>query len=217
MRTDTAFPPVETRTEAPAETSAEVTGEVAPGDGSAEAVSASAGPSADRIRRREAVALGVLAVLGWSGALWVSSHLHVDPTLSRVALFAHMASLVAGLGAALTIDYLALLWVLGRRTLREVLTLSRGTSVLVWVGLVGLMASGALLSPDLSSGLTQVKLGLVLVVALNGAFSGVVQHHLEGAWPHPSRALMAVGIGTALVSQAGWWGAAVVGFLNSQC
>jgi hypothetical protein len=173
--------------------------------------------SAYRIRRREALGLALLAVVGWSAALWVSAHLHVDPTLDRVALFAHMASLVAGLGAALTIDYLALLWLLGRRTLREVLLLSRGTSALVWTGLVGLMASGALLSPDLSSGLTRVKLALVLMVALNGAYASLVQHRLEGAGSHPPRSLMARGVLTAFVSQAGWWGAAVVGFLNSQC
>jgi hypothetical protein len=174
------------------------------------------GPSADRIRRREALALGLLAVVGWAATLWVSSHLHVDLTLHRAALFAHMASLVAGLGAALTVDYLALLWLLGRRTLREVLTMSRGVSLLVWTGLVGLMGSGALLSPDLSSGLTRVKLGLVLLVALNGAYASVVTHRLAGAGD-PPRSLLAQGVLTAVVSQVGWWGAAVVGFLNAQC
>jgi hypothetical protein len=73
------------------------------------------------------------------------------------------------------------------------------------------------LSPDLDNGLTRLKLALVLVVALNGAFTGVVQHRLEETGGRASPALLGVGVATAMVSQVGWWGAAVVGFLNSQC
>jgi len=168
-------------------------------------------------RTREAIGLGLLAVAAWSAALWASAHLQADPSLYRAALFVHLASLVAGLGGALTIDYFALQWVLGRRTLREVLTVSGGTSVLVWTGLAGLVGSGALLSPDLGNGLTQLKLGLVLTVALNGAFARVVQHRLEDAGERASSSLLGVGVASALVSQVGWWGAAMVGFLNAQC
>jgi hypothetical protein len=178
----------------------------------------SAGPAvAPDTRTREAIGLGLVALAGWSAALWVSVHVQADPLLYRAALFVHLASLVAGLGSALTIDYLALLWLLGRRTLREVLTVSRGTALLVWTGLAGLVGSGALLSPDLDNGLTRLKLALVLVVALNGAFTGVVQHRLEETGGRASPALLGVGVATAMVSQVGWWGAAVVGFLNSQC
>lgn len=170
-----------------------------------------------RPRTREAIGLGVVALAGWSAALWVSAHVQADPMLSRAALFVHLASLVAGLGAALTIDFHALQWLLGRRTLREVLLVSRGTTLLVWTGLAGLVGSGALLSPDLGNGLTQLKLTLVLVVALNGAFTGVVQHRLEESGERASPALLCLGVVVALVSQLGWWGSAVVGFLNSQC
>lgn len=168
-------------------------------------------------RTREAVGLGLVALACWSASLWVSMHVQADPSLYRAALFAHLASLVAGLGAALTVDYFALLWLLGRRTLREVLTVSGGTSPLVWTGLAGLVGSGALLSPDLGSGLTWLKLALVLVVALNGAFAGVVQQRLEEAGARASSTLLGLGVASAMVSQVGWWGAAVVGFLNSQC
>jgi len=166
---------------------------------------------------REAVGLGAVALVAWCAALWVSVHVQSDPTLYRAALFVHLASLVAGLGAALTIDYFALQWLLGRGTLREVLTVSGGTSLLVWTGLTGLVGSGTLLSPDLGDGLTQVKLALVLVVALNGAFARVVQHRLEDAGDRASVGLLGIGVATAMVSQAGWWGAALVGFLNAQC
>jgi hypothetical protein len=90
-----------------------------------------------------------------------------------------MASLIAGLGAVLTVDFFALQWLLGRRTLRDVVAVSGGVPLLIWGGLLGLMASGAFLSPDLSSGLTRAKLALVLVVALNGAFPSLVQPRLR--------------------------------------
>lgn len=173
--------------------------------------------AATHTRTREAAALALAALAAWSAALWVSTHVQVDPSLYRAALFVHLASLVAGLGAALTVDYFALQWVLGRTSLREVLTVSGGASPLVWTGLAGLVGSGALLSPDLGNGLTQLKLALVLVVALNGAFARVVQHRLEEAGHRASTRLLGVGVACATVSQVGWWGAAMVGFLNAQC
>jgi hypothetical protein len=99
--------------------------------------------TATNTRTREAVGLGAVALVAWCAALWVSVHVQSDPALYRAALFVHLASLVAGFGAALTIDYFALQWLLGRRTLREVLTVSGGTSLLVWTGLTGLVGSGA--------------------------------------------------------------------------
>ena len=173
--------------------------------------------AATHTRTREAVGLALVALAAWSAALWVSVHVQADPSLYRAALFVHLASLVAGLGAALTVDYFALQWVLGRKSLREVLTVSAGASPLVWAGLAGLVGSGALLSPDLGNGLTQLKLALVLVVALNGAFARVVQHRLEGAGHRASAGLLGMGVACATVSQVGWWGAAMVGFLNAQC
>lgn len=176
----------------------------------------SAVPAGSR-KRREATAAALLAAVGWAAALWLSTHVHADPTPAQVALFAHLASLVAGLGGVLAVDYLAVLWLLGRRTLRQVLTLSTGISGLVWAGLIGLIASGALLAPDLSSPLTQLKLALVMLVALNGAAAIIVQHRLTQASPHPPRPLMLQAVATTTLSQTGWWGAAIVGFLNTQC
>lgn len=161
--------------------------------------------------------LALLAASGLATSIWVSTYVHVvDPAWHDVVLFAHMASLVAGLGSVLAIDFLGLQWVLGRRSLQSVLTISAAASPLVWVGFAGLVATGSLLSPDLSSEMTRTKLVLVLLVALNGAFAGVMQDRLESAAAHPSRRLLAQGALTALVSQVAWWGATLVGFLNSQ-
>ncbi|ALO06054.1 hypothetical protein AQF52_0456 [Streptomyces venezuelae] len=46
---------------------------------------------------------GVVTV--WASCTWMSLHLHADPLLHKVALFAHLASLILGFGAVLAIDY----------------------------------------------------------------------------------------------------------------
>jgi hypothetical protein len=79
----------------------------------------------------------------------------------------------------LALDWWGLQWLLRRRTLPEVAHLSGGTHQLVWIGLGGLVLSGVLLSPDVDSPLTQLKLGLVLVVALNGVQAHALQRRLK--------------------------------------
>jgi hypothetical protein len=74
-----------------------------------------------------------------------------------------------------------------------------------------------LLNPDTSAPLTVLKLVAVLVVALNGLSAAKVQRRLlalEGRTP--PRRLLLTAVLVATVSQAGWWTATVVGFLNAQ-
>ncbi len=168
--------------------------------------------------RRTRVAGAVAAVcLLWGSSAWTAGHLHTDPTLHTVALFGHLAALVVGFGAVLAIDYYGLLWVLGRRSLREVVDFTSPLHVPVWGGLLGLTLSGALLEPHLDAGLTQLKLLLVLVIALNGVYATTLHRRLAayGERRPPAR-LLVRGAASALISQVGWWGAVVIGFYNTQ-
>ncbi|MFF4545656.1 hypothetical protein [Streptomyces sp. NPDC001435] len=163
-------------------------------------------------------AAGVAVCLGLTACAWISLHLRVDATLHSVALFVHLASLVLGFGAVLSADYSALLWLTGRCTLREALSSAHRLHVPIWTGLAGLVVSGAMLQPDLASSVTRVKLGLVLALTLNGLQAGLLTRRMarqrEGAPLAPR--VLARGTMTALVSQACWWGAVVIGFRNSQ-
>ncbi|GGQ27325.1 hypothetical protein GCM10010215_59520 [Streptomyces virginiae] len=162
-----------------------------------------------------AASLAVCAV--WAATTWIALHLRADVTLHTVALFVHLASLVLGLGAVLAIDYYGALWLTGRKTLREVLDFTAPLHVPVWAGLGGLLFSGAFLHPDLSSPLTCVKLGLVLLLSLNGVQASALHQRLAAVDGGPvSRRLMIRGAVTASVSQAAWWGAVAIGFLNSR-
>jgi hypothetical protein len=137
------------------------------------------------------------------------------PTLHRAALFVHLASLIVGFGAVITVDWFALMWLLRRCQFRQVLTVAHQVHLLIWLGLAGLSASGGLLRPDLDSTPTRIKLLLVLLIALNGVQATVVNRKVAEFTGRLPRLLLARSVLVALVSQAGWWGAIVIGFLSS--
>ncbi|MER8047566.1 hypothetical protein [Streptomyces sp. NPDC094032] len=163
-------------------------------------------------------ALGVLATAALAASLWTAGHVRADLTLLTTARFLHVASLVVGLGAVLAVDWFAVLWLTGRRPLAGVLDTACALQTPIWAGLGGLTVTGLFLRPDLGSPLTLVKLGLVLAVTLNGLYAHRLGQLLERFRTHggvPRRLLVRSGV-AATVSQAGWWGATFIGFLNSQ-
>ncbi|MEV6872958.1 hypothetical protein [Amycolatopsis sp. NPDC051128] len=148
-------------------------------------------------------------------AIWLSARLHPSPAWHAVALFAHLASLVLGLGAVLVADYFFALWVLRRTTFAEAVRSTSRLHLPVWAGLTGLVGSGALLEPDLGSPATVVKLGLVLVLTVNGVHVVLLGKQMAFVEePVPARLLVRGGLATA-ISQFCWWGAVVIGFLNA--
>ncbi|MFI6764629.1 hypothetical protein [Streptomyces sp. NPDC050355] len=163
------------------------------------------------------ILLGVLCSAVLAALCWVAGHLHADPPLRTAARFVHLVALVVGLGSVLAVDWFALLWVLGRRRLADVLHTANTLQFPIWTGLTGLVVTGLFLRPDLASPLTQLKLGLVLAITLNGLYAHWLGQRLERYRDAeaPRRLLVRAGA-VATVSQLGWWGASLIGFLNSQ-
>ncbi|MEU4527378.1 hypothetical protein AB0F49_04025 [Micromonospora ureilytica] len=169
-----------------------------------------------RAAGRAAVVASVVSVgLGWLLAILVAPHVTLSPGARMVALFCHLTCLVVGFGAVLTVDWFSLRWLLRREPLGTVLTAARGAHLLIWLGLVGLLASGAVLGPDTSSGLVWVKLLAVLVVGINGLFLGRVRDRLVAVRGRPPWSALLPGVAAATISQIGWWTATVVGFWNA--
>jgi hypothetical protein len=160
--------------------------------------------------------LGVAVLMsgGLAAAIWVADHLHPDEVLCEAALFAHLASMVLGFGAVLAIDWVGLQWVLGLRPITDVVSTAGQVHAPIWIGLVGLVLSGILLGPDASNKLTQVKLGLVLLVTWNGLVATLLHRRFSRAGEPPPRLLLLLAALSAAISQAGWWGAMVIGFVN---
>ena len=164
------------------------------------------------------ICLGVLSSGVIAGACWMSGHVHADTTLQTVARFFHMAALIVGLGAVLAVDWFGVLWLLGKRHLSDITGTACALQIPIWLGMAGLVVTGLFLHPDLSSPLTLVKLGLVLAVTVNGLYAHWLGQRLERYGddaPMPRHLMVQSGL-AATVSQTGWWGATLIGFLNSQ-
>lgn len=172
---------------------------------------------AQRLRR---VLAYVCVVAAWAGSIALGAVLDPPGWLHALALFAHLASLVLGLGAVLVIDWHGLLWATKWSSLREVRQADRTLILPIWLGLSGLLASGALLHPDIGSPATMVKLVAVLVLSLNGvaltrltADLGRLPAELPFArLPLPVRRRY---LWSAIVSQLAWWTAIVIGLVNT--
>lgn len=174
-------------------------------------------------QRRRKLHRGVAYVViagGWAAAISVSTLLVPPPWLHTLALFAHLASLIVGFGAVLMVDWYALLWVTEWRTVRDLRQVDLTLKPPIWVGIIGLLVSGALLQPDLGSPPTLVKLGAVLVLSLNGVAITRWTVHLA-RFPRKTRfsslprAARMRFITSAAISQVAWWTAVVIGMLNS--
>ena len=154
----------------------------------------------------------VAVTLIWAATVWAAPHIEVASAVHRLALFCHLAALVVGFGAVLTVDWLGLKWMLRRIDLSALLRTAHDTHLLIWLGLAGLAATGVLLSPDTSAPLTRLKLVAVLIVALNGLYVGRLHGQLAGCTGGPPTRLLLRGAAAALTSQACWWTATTVGF-----
>lgn len=158
--------------------------------------------------------VAVLMSAGLAAAIWIADRLHPDEVLCEAALFVHLASMVLGFGAVLATDWVGLQWVLGLRRITDVVNTAGQVQAPIWIGLVGLVLSGILLEPDANNRLTQVKLGLVLLVTWNGLVATLLHRGFARSGERPSRFLLLLAALCAAISQVGWWGAMVIGFMN---
>ncbi|MFD4421644.1 hypothetical protein ACFWN7_09095 [Agromyces sp. NPDC058484] len=172
-----------------------------------------------RRQRRRAIAYVVITA-GWAASIWLGATLTPPGWLHAIALFIHLASLVVSLGAVLAVEWYGLLWATEWRSVRDVARIDITMKLPIWTGLVGLLASGALLQPDLASPATFVKLGAVLIASLNGValtrwtdrLSRFPRKLRFRALPRKARTWY---VASAVVSQVAWWTAVIIGMLNS--
>ncbi|MEV6769989.1 hypothetical protein AB0N05_15320 [Nocardia sp. NPDC051030] len=166
---------------------------------------------------RIVAAYALLATGALAGAVWIAAHATVTHAVHTGGLFVHLASLMLGFGGVLVADSFALRWLAGRATLGETLRVINRLHAPIWVGLAGLVSSGCVLEPNLSSSMTRTKLTLVLILTLNGIQAWALGRrlHRRGDAPLTAR-LLAWGAATGLVSQICWWGATAIGFINAQ-
>jgi hypothetical protein len=162
----------------------------------------------------------VLVTVLWASAVALSTRVALDHRLVTVMLVVHVIGLVIGLGAVLLVDWYGLVWMAGLRSLSECLRLAQAAHPLIWLGLILLLASGVGLTPDVGSPATWIKQVLVLTLLNNGValrtharrLSQVSTARNLRALPRTVRVQL---LSTVAVSQAAWWGAAVLGFISA--
>lgn len=87
---------------------------------------------------------------------------------SVIWLIIHLLAIAVAYGSVLIIDFMGLLWVLGKIGRERMIAITKWDQPVIWSALVALLVSGVMLRPDLSKPLTQIKMGLVLAMLLNG-------------------------------------------------
>ncbi len=142
----------------------------------------------------------------------------MDSAAFYVLLFVHLAGLVLGFGSVLVTDLYGALWLFGRQPYRQVVSVSAVTERFVWVGWSLMVVAGVpmLLIKGEVDNLMAIKLFFVALIGLNGLALHRVQQRAgefgEGD-ELPSRFVVWSAL-SLTVSQIGWWGAVLIGFLH---
>jgi hypothetical protein len=176
--------------------------------------------SLTRVQRQRLVLLGMLCAAGWLASVLVGHYVDCGPELHRIGLAVHILALVLSFGTILVVDWLGLLWLLGKVEMHASGKLEAAAKPLIWGGLALLLISGALIDPDLTSLVTVVKLTSVLILMLNGLSIAPAMHRLLALPPRTRFTDLTRGLRLRLmialsVSQTCWWTAVLIGLLNS--
>lgn len=142
----------------------------------------------------------------------------MDSPAFYILLFVHLGGLVLGFGSVLVTDLYGTLWLAGRQPYRQVVTVGAVTEKFVWVGWTIMVAAGIplLVIKGEVDNLMLIKLFFVALIGLNGLALSRVQHRAAdfGAGDElPSRFIVWSAL-SLFVSQVGWWGAVLIGFLH---
>ena len=164
--------------------------------------------------------LGILCTAGWVASLLVGHFVDCGPELHRIGLAVHILALVLSFGTILVVDWLGLLWLMGKVQMHESPKLEAAAKPLIWGGLALLLVSGALIKPDLANPVTVIKLVCVLVLMLNGLSIAPAMHRMFALPPETRFTELARRLRNRLlialsISQACWWTAVLIGLVNS--
>jgi hypothetical protein len=142
----------------------------------------------------------------------------MESTAFYIVLFVHLSGLVLGFGSVLVTDLYGTLWLAGRQPYPQVVAVSAVTEKFVWVGWSIMVAAGVpllVLKGEIDN-LMWIKLFFVALIGVNGLALHRVQRRASDFGPGdelPSRFVVWSTL-SLFVSQIGWWGAVLIGFLH---
>ncbi|MET3174782.1 UNVERIFIED_ORG: hypothetical protein ABIB52_002633 [Arthrobacter sp. UYCu721] len=164
--------------------------------------------------------LSVAAMGAWGMSIAAGSTYTFDAGIHRLALSAHVLAMVLAFGAVIVVDWVGFLRLIGKRGLHDTSRLESAAAPLIWIGLVGLLLTGAFIRPDITNPATQLKMCCVLGLMLNGISLVPAMRTLHalpgGTMFRDVAANLRARLLVALVlSQSFWWTAIMIGFANS--
>ena len=158
--------------------------------------------------------LAALFLIIVSSVILLSTQIQVTRFVHEIALFGHLSSLVVGFSSVLAVDWFGLLFLARQVSLGAVLVQADRMTPMIWLGLLGLVGTGMLLQPDLTSSLVVVKMCCVLAISVVGALTLATKRQMVLRVAALPRRLMLRGMILASASQALWWTAVIIGFVR---
>lgn len=142
----------------------------------------------------------------------------MESTEFFILLFAHLGFLILGFGSVLVTDLYGLLWLWDRVRFKQIVKVSSVTEKFIWVGWTGMVAVGIpliILKGEIDN-LMIIKIAFVILVGLNGIPLYFIQKKLQQYKDDDvvKGVFMFRMILSTTISQIGWWGAIVIGFLH---
>lgn len=142
----------------------------------------------------------------------------MESTEFFILLFAHLGFLILGFGSVLVTDLYGLLWLWDRVRFKQIVKVSGVTEKFIWSGWAGMVAVGIpliILKGEIDN-LMIIKIAFVIIIGLNGIALHFIQKKLQEYEDDdvvPGIFMLRMVLATT-VSQIGWWGAIVIGFLH---
>lgn len=142
----------------------------------------------------------------------------MESTEFFILLFFHLSFLILGFGSVLVTDLYGLLWMRDRVRFNQIVNVSGVTEKFIWAGWGGMVAAGIpliILKGEVDN-LMIIKLAFVAIIGINGVPLHLLQKKLTEFKDDdvvPAIFIFRLGL-TITVSQVGWWGAVLIGFLH---
>lgn len=142
----------------------------------------------------------------------------MESTEFFILLFVHLSCLILGFGSVLVTDLYGLLWIRDRVRFTQIVKVSGVIEKFVWAGWGGMVAAGIpllVLKGEIDN-LMILKLAFVVLIGINGIFLHLLQKKLREFRDDDDvpdifmfRLMLSI-----ILSQLGWWGAIIIGFLH---
>jgi hypothetical protein len=142
----------------------------------------------------------------------------METTSFFIFLFIHLSFLILGFGSVLATDLYGLLWVKDRVRFTQLISVSGHTKKFIWAGWFGMVAAGIpllILKGEIDN-LLVIKLFFVALIGANGVLLHYLHQKVEvySKGEQVPRLFMFRLTFSLFISQLGWWGALLIGFLH---